>query len=187
MPEINAVGDLVLTRAAEFRALADPLALSLTDRLRPARVVTTTDLAAQTGAAEADVEARLVELAQVGIVTREADGWTAVAKGFVFEIPDDAEGQAAARELTNVALLQYIDVPRRWVEDDESRLDVDWARAAGLFNARPVLTPDELRGVQEDLEELLKPYLTRAAENVPADARPVRILAYFLPDATASS
>jgi hypothetical protein len=56
-----------------------------------------------------------------------------------------------------------------------------------LFNARPALTPDELRAVQQNLEELLTPYLTRAAEDVPADARRVRILAYFLPDAIPSA
>jgi hypothetical protein len=120
-------------------------------------------------------------------VTSAEDGWHAVASGFFFEIPDDAEGRAAARALTNVMLLQYVDLPTRWVEDDEPRLDVDWARAAGLFNARPALTPDELRAVQQNLEELLTPYLTRAAEDVPADARRVRILAYFLPDAIPSA
>lgn len=81
-------------------------------------------------------------------------------------------------------LLQYIDVPSHWVAEDEPRLDVHWARAAGLLNARPALTADELRAVQQRLEELLAPYLTRAAEDVPAEARRVRVLAYFLPGAT---
>jgi hypothetical protein len=66
----------------------------------------------------------------------------------------------------------------------EPGLDVAWARAAGLFNAGVRLTADELRRVQEDLEALLAPYLTRSADDAPADARRVRLLAYFLPDAT---
>ena len=182
MPEINAVGDLVLTEASEFRALADPLALSLTDRLRREGSAATSALASQTGASEAEVEARLGELARVGIVTRAAGRWSAVANGFVFEIPDDPDGQAAARALTGVMLLQYVDLPRRWVADVEPALELDWARAAGLFNARIALTPGELRSVQEDLEQLLAPYLTRSADDAPADARRVRVLAYFMPE-----
>ena len=65
----------------------------------------------------------------------------------------------------------------------EPRLDVTWARAAGLFNARTELTPDELRRLQEDLERLLQPFTSRPAEDRPADAAPVRITAYFLPEA----
>lgn len=186
MPEINAVGDLVLTRAVEFRALADPLALRLNDRLRSATVASTSDLAAATGAPEADVMARLLQLAEAGIVNRDGDGWTAVAKGVVFEIPDGPlDAQAAARELTTTMLLQYADVPRRWVDETEPGLDVEWARAAGLFNAGVRLTAEELRTVQEDLEALLAPFLTRGADETPAGARRVRLLAYFMPEATA--
>ena len=79
MPEINAVGDLVLTLPNQFRALADPLALALNDRLRPTSVLPTSALAAAVGAPEADVEARLVRLEEAGIVRRRGDGWTAVA------------------------------------------------------------------------------------------------------------
>ncbi|HEX2304206.1 MAG TPA: hypothetical protein VHH57_11330 [Gaiella sp.] len=183
MPRVNAVGDLVLTDAREFRALAEPLALTLTDRLRRDGPATTATLSHLLGAAEPELDRLLEELERVGIVARGDDGWRAVARGFVFEVPDDPDGQAAARGLANVMLLQYLDVPKHWVAEDEPRLDVDWARAAGLFNARVALTPDELRTVQEELEKLLAPYLTRAADDTPPDARNVRILAYFLPGA----
>jgi hypothetical protein len=62
MPEINAVGDLVLTKAQEFAALSDPLALRLTDRLRRESPAEASALAVQLGAPEAEVEARLAEL-----------------------------------------------------------------------------------------------------------------------------
>ena len=183
MPEVNVVGDLILTTPDEFQALADPLAIALTDRLRPSVPATTADLAEQLDEPASSVDRKLEELERVGIVTSGEDGWRAVANGFRFEIPEEPTGQAAARALTNVMLLQYVDVPTQWVARDEARLEVDWARAVGLFNARPALTPDELRVVQERLEELLEPFLTRAAEDAPADGRRVRILAYFLPEA----
>jgi DNA-binding Lrp family transcriptional regulator len=185
VPEVNAVGDLVLTEAAEFRALADPLALSLTDRLQRASPAQVADLAASTGASEADVENRLAELERVGIVKRAADGWRAIANGVVFEIPDDADAQLAARALTGAMLVQYVDLPRQWVADTEPRLELDWARAAGMFNAGVALTPEELRTVQRVLEELLMPYLTRSGDDTPSGARRVRLLAYFMPEAAA--
>jgi hypothetical protein len=54
----------------------------------------------------------------------------ATGSGFGFEMPDDLEGEAAARQLANAVLLQYVDVPRRWLEDDEPRLTVDWLRSS---------------------------------------------------------
>lgn len=57
-----------------------------------------------------------------------------------------------------------------------------WARAAGLFNARVELAPDELRRLQQDLERLVEPFINRPADDRPVDAAPVRITAYFLPE-----
>jgi DNA-binding Lrp family transcriptional regulator len=185
VPHVNAVGDLVLTEARELLALADPLALALADRLRREGRASTAQLSIELEATEPEVETRLDELEAVGIVVRDdgdVDDWRAVGTGFVFEIPDDPDGQTAARRLTNVMLLQYVDLPRRWVADDEPRLELDWARAAGLFNAGVALTPDELHSVQASLEDLLAPYLTREADATPDAARRVRVLAYFMPE-----
>ena len=185
MPHVNAVGDLVLNEPRELLALADPLALALTDHLRREGRASTAQLSIELEATESEVEARLDELQAVGIVLRDGgdeDGWSAVGKGFVFEIPEDPDGQTAARRLTSVMLLQYVDLPRRWVADDEPRLELDWVRAAGLFNAGVALTPDELRSVQASLEDVLAPYITREADAMPVDARRVRVLAYFMPE-----
>jgi hypothetical protein len=182
MADLNSVGDLVLTDPKTMRALADPLRLALHDQLRQAGPATAAELASFVEANESEVEEHLRGLEAFGLVTR-GDRWEAVGKGFVFEIPDDLEGQTAARELSRVMLLQYVDLPRRWVAEEETRLGLDWARAAGLFNARVTVTPDELRGLQEGLERLLEPFLTRAPDQSPAEASRVRILSYFLPEA----
>jgi hypothetical protein len=79
-------------------------------------------------------------------------------------------------------LVKYAALPSEWVRRTEPLLDVTWAREAGLFNARPELTPDELRQLQQELERLLEPFVNRPAEDRPADAAPVRITAYFLPE-----
>ena len=79
-------------------------------------------------------------------------------------------------------LLQYVDLPRRWVSEDEPRLPLEWARAAGMLNSRLVVTPAELRQLQEQLERLLEPFLTREPAAVPAEGAPVRLLSYFMPE-----
>lgn len=73
MPEVNAVGDLVLTTPEEFRALADPLAIALTDRLRRSVPATTADLAEQLDESASNIERKLEELEKVGVVTSADD------------------------------------------------------------------------------------------------------------------
>jgi hypothetical protein len=166
--ELNEVGDLVVDDPEALRALADPDRLDLLDRVRRGEPL---------GAAD---EPHLEELERLGLVSRQSGRWAPVGKGIFFEIPDEAAGQAAARELTRVMLLREADRPRAWVEDVERKLTLEWARAAGMFNARIKLTADELRDVQEALERVLAPYTTR--DPPPAGAAPVRVLAYFLPE-----
>ena len=184
---LNAVGDLVLAEPGELRALADPLRLTLFDLMRRHGPATSAELAQQTDQDRDVVDDQLRELKSVGLIEEAgADGdlvrWTTSVKGIYFEIPDDPEGQRAARDLSNVMLAKYAALPTAWVRDDEPKLDLEWARAAGLFNARVAMTADELRGLQADLERLLEPFTTRASEDVPAGATAVRILAYFLPE-----
>jgi hypothetical protein len=166
--ELNAVGDLVVDDLEALRAIADPHRLDLIDRLRRGDAVDPLD------------EPHLEELERLGFVSKDGDRWAAVGRGIYFEVPEDEAGQAVARELTRVMLLREADRPRRWVEEDEPRLTVEWAKEAGMFNARVPLTADELREVQEELERVMTPYTSRT--DPPADAAPVRVLAYFLPE-----
>ena len=186
---LNAVGDLVLSDPREFRALADPMRLTLFDQIRREGPVTSAALSEQIGLDLESVGSQLGELESTGLIERERSErgelcWTAAVKGIYFEIPDDPEGQRAARDLSNVMLAKYAALPSVWVSEEEPRLTLEWARAAGLFNARIELTADELRDLQERLEQLLEPFTTRRTEDAPAGTAPVRILAYFLPEAT---
>jgi hypothetical protein len=165
---LNEVGDLIVDDPEALRAIADPHRLDLIDRLRSGEPV------------EADDLPHLEELERLGFVKRDGDRWSAAGKGIYFEIPEGQAGQTAARELTKVMLLREADRPRRWVENAEPKLSVEWARAAGMFNARVRLTADELREVQEELERALAPYTTRT--EAPSGTAPVRVLAYFLPE-----
>lgn len=181
---LNEVGDLVLTDARALRAAADPERLALFDGVRRSGPVTSEALAAAADRDAAAVDADLWELEAAGFVDRGADGrWSTIAKGIYFEIPEEeGDAQRAARELTAAMIARYADLPERWARRDEPRLGLEWARAAGLFNARVALTPGELQAIQAELERVLTPYTTRA--QAPAGAGQVRVLAFFLPEAT---
>jgi DNA-binding transcriptional ArsR family regulator len=179
---VNPVGDLVLTDPDAMRALAHPGRLALLDTLRREGEASAAQLASGGAGSPAEIEENLGELERFGLVTRSAGGWSAIGKGFVFEVPEDPVGQAAARELSNVMLLHYVDLPRRWVAEAEPRLELEWVRAAGLLNARVRITAEELREIQEELERLLAPVIARPPDEVPAGGAPVRILSYFLPE-----
>jgi hypothetical protein len=184
---LNAVGDLVLTDPRELRTLADPLRLTLFDLVRRAGPLTSSTLAQHLDQTQARVEQNLRELESLGFVERATDGdeacWVSAVKGIYFEIPEDPEGQRAARALSNVMVANYAELPASWIRDEEPRLELEWARVAGLFNARVELTAPELRDVQEGLERLLEPFTTRPPTDRPTDATPARILAFFLPEA----
>ena len=173
----------MLTERDEFRALADPVRLDLFDLVRRDGPVDL-DLACDRVSLPADVVSdHLQQLAYVGLIDCDATGrWNTEARGIYFEIPDRPDAQRAARDLSNIMLVRYGSLPFDWVHEVEPQLDLTWARAAGLFNARVELAPDELRRLQEDLEQLLEPFSNRPARERPPDAAPVRITAYFLPE-----
>jgi DNA-binding transcriptional ArsR family regulator len=180
---LNAVGDLVLREAEEMRALADPLRLRLFDVVRREGPATTAALAEQVGEDAPTTERHLGELESLGFIELDEGRWSTPARGIYFEIPEHGEDeQRAARTLSSVMLAAAAELPARWVSDAEPSLSNDWALAAGLFNARVELTPDELREIQEGMERLLEPFTTREPGDRPPAAAPVRVLAFFLPE-----
>jgi DNA-binding transcriptional ArsR family regulator len=180
---LNDVGDLVVTEVDELRAFADPERLDLFDLVQREGPLTTEEACARLSLPTDAASSQLRKLADAGLIDQDATGrWSTEARGIYFEIPDEPEAQRAARDLSNTMLSKYASLPSEWVRQVEPLLDVTWARAAGLFNTRVVLAPDELRRLQEDLERLLEPFTNRAANDRPADASPVRITAYFMPE-----
>jgi DNA-binding MarR family transcriptional regulator len=185
---LNSVGDLVLSDAHAMRALTDPMRLTLFDLVRREGPVPSNVLAQRIDQDRATVDDHLRELESLGFVQKAAgdDGevrWTTEAKGIYFEIPDEAEGQLAARKLSNTMMTKYAELPASWAGAEEPNLDLKWARAAGMFNARLYLTPDELRGIQNWLERMLEPFTSRSAAERPVDVTPARILCFFMPEA----
>ncbi|MFE9190259.1 ArsR/SmtB family transcription factor [Micromonospora sp. NPDC007208] len=186
----NPYGDFEITEPQALRALAHPVRLAILDRLQRHGPSTATGLSPHVGATPSVVSWHLRHLATFGLVV-DAEGtaskrerwWQAAARGFRFALPDDAEGQAAGRQLRGEMFARAAEAPQQWLLHDEPRLDAQWRGVAGVADTRFVATPEELHQLEAAIEELLAPYVRRKEDDAsPADARIVRMLRYLLPE-----
>jgi DNA-binding transcriptional ArsR family regulator len=188
----NRLGDIEITDPQTMRALAHPVRLAILERLQRHGPATATQLAPDVGATPSVTSWHLRHLAGFGLIRDAEPGpdrrerrWEAVARGFRFETPedpDDKEGSAAARILTREMFLRSGELPNRWAEEVEPGLDSVWRRLAGLANTRVVVSADELAAIEDAIERVLAPYVTRDEAARPADGRGVRLLRYVLPE-----
>lgn len=189
MDSRNRLGDIDITDPQAMRALAHPVRLAILDRLQRHGPATATQLAPDVGATPSVTSWHLRHLAGFGLV-RDAEAgpdrrqrrWEAAARGFRFEAPQDEEGRSAARALTREMFVRHGDLPSRWVAEVEPGLDPLWQGAAGLANTRVVVSAEELAAIQDGIERVLAPYVTRDPAERPGGSRGVRLLRYALPE-----
>lgn len=189
----NRFGDLEITDPKAMRALAHPVRLAILERLQRHGPSTATQLSPYVGATPSVTSWHLRHLAGFGLV-RDAEGgtdrrerrWEAVARGFRFEPPADPadeEGQSAARALSRQMFAGSADLPLRWAAETEPGLEPRWLRLSGLFNTRVVVSAEELAAIEDAMESVLAPYVTRDPSQRPPDCRGVRLMRYALPEA----
>src|SRR5207237_5263542 len=119
MPLKNRFGDFEITDPQALRALAHPVRMALLDRLQRHGPATATQLSPHVGASPSVVSWHLRHLAGFGLV-KDWDGaankrerwWQAASKGIRFGVPDNPEGEAAARLLAGEMIAQYADLPQ---------------------------------------------------------------------------
>ncbi|MFD0341061.1 ArsR/SmtB family transcription factor [Streptomyces sp. NPDC127117] len=192
MESTNRLGDIEITDPQAMRALAHPVRLAILDHLQRHGPATATQLAPDVGATPSVTSWHLRHLAGFGLVRDSEPGpdrrqrrWEAVASGFRFETPQDPadeEGRAAARVLSQEMFRRSAGLPGRWAAEVEPGLDPAWLGQAGLANTRVVVTAGELAAIEDGIERLLAPYITRDPAERPAEARGVRLLRYVLPE-----
>jgi DNA-binding transcriptional ArsR family regulator len=187
----NPLGDLPITDPQAMRALAHPVRLAVLTFLQRRGPATATQLAPHVGATPSVTSWHLRHLATFGLVVdadpdevpgdRRQRWWKAVARGFSVELGEGDEAATAVRMLGG----QMEDTARRqvdrWRAETEPALEHAWRRLAGLSNTNVRLTNAELERLQTGIDELLQPYVRRT--DVPGDARWVRVLRHFLPEA----
>ena len=187
----NPLGDAIVSDPQAMRALAHPVRLAALSYLQRNGPATATGLAPHVGATPSVTSWHLRHLAAFGLVV-DADPadvpgdkrqrwWAAPAHGFRLEIGASAEADAAGRAIGGVLMDtagQQIDA---WRRDSEPALEPDWRRLAGVSNTTVRLTAGELSTLADAVDELLGPYVLRPDDQVPPDARLVRVLRHFLP------
>jgi DNA-binding transcriptional ArsR family regulator len=191
----NPMGDLPVTDPQAMRALAHPVRLAVLSYLQRNGPATATQLSPHVGATPSVTSWHLRHLASFGLVLdadpdevpgdRRQRWWKAAARGFRIEMGEGPESEAAARVLGE----QLFDNARRqvdaWLGGPAQQLDHTWLRVSGVSNTRVRLTAAELDEINGKIDQLLGTYVLRPDRDVPADARDVRILRYFLPAAGA--
>jgi DNA-binding transcriptional ArsR family regulator len=192
MEPTNRLGDIEITDPKAMRALAHPVRLAILEHLQRHGPATATVLAPQVGATPSVTSWHLRHLAGFGLVRDAEPGadrrerrWQAVARGFRFEVPEDGtdeEGRSAARTLSREMFVRSADLPAHWAATVEPGLDPVWRRRAGLANTRLTVTAEEAAAIEDAIEQVLAPYVTRDAASRPAGARGVRLLRYTLPE-----
>ncbi len=187
MPRVNELGDIEITDPRAMRALAHPVRMTILERLQRDGPATAGELATAMETTSSAAGRHLRRLAEFGLVTKTGGTWEALGTGIRFEPAADDESQAAYRALANRQFLRTDELPRRWLVEDEPRLDGDWRRVSGLSNAGMAMTVEEAAALDWEMEKLLEPYVTRNESDVPAGARRVRWLRYVLPDAGTNS
>ncbi|MFC8226161.1 ArsR/SmtB family transcription factor [Streptomyces sp. NPDC057287] len=192
MESSNRLGDVEIKDPQAMRALAHPVRLAILDRLRRHGPATATELAPDVGATPSVTSWHLRHLASFGLVRDSEPGpdrrrrrWETAAHGFRFETPQDEadeEGRSAARLLSQQMFLRHADLPSRWAAEVEPGLGPEWAGQAGLASTRLVVSAEELAAIEDGIERVLAPYITRDPDERPADGRFVQLLRYVLPE-----
>ncbi|HEY7416838.1 MAG TPA: helix-turn-helix domain-containing protein [Ktedonobacteraceae bacterium] len=165
------------------RALAHPLRLELLDLLRFEGPSTATLLGQRLGESSGATSYHLRQLARYGFVAEmpsegKRERWWRYQERKL-TIPADNADDMEERNLLAELLSREAHALDRFLAA-RSRLG-EWDEAA-FFQSRGFrLTVDELEAVSKGIEDLLAPLRRADAENVPADALPVRILAFGFP------
>ena len=188
----NPYGDHEIGDPRAMRALAHPVRLAILGRLQRHGPSTATRLSPDVGATPSVTSWHLRHLASFGLV-RDSDAgedarerwWESIGRGFRFVAPgdpDDAEGRAAYRALTEQLFLQSEHLPRTWLHEVEPHLAPRWRRLSGLSNTRLDVSAKELAAIEAAIEELLGPYVRRVPEAAPRGSRSVRLMRYVMPE-----
>lgn len=189
----NPMGDFEVTDPKAMRALAHPARLAILTHLQRHGPATATQLSTVVAASPSVISWHLRHLAGFGLV-EDWDGgtdarqrwWKAVARGFRFELPAGPEGTTAYRLLSGQLFQTNVQQAQEWFADVEPRLDDVWRATSGTSNTRLLITAEELAEIEDTIDRLLGRYVTRPADSLPAGARSVRVLRFFMPEADAA-
>ena len=180
----------VITDVSAMRALAHPERLAILLYLLSGAPRTATECASEVGASPSACSYHLRELERFGFVERaEAEGdqrtrpWRAAAIGFSLggEWTQDSPAARAARHAIGRAELlenqRLIDRFLQVVDD----VDPAWQSASDFHNYELLVTPNELRMLNEEVAALLRRFRAPTRRRAPKDAAAVHVTYHAFP------
>jgi DNA-binding transcriptional ArsR family regulator len=172
-----------------LRAFAHPVRLQLLEELLLAGPATATELAYRVGESAANCSWHLRQLARYGYVTEAGGGsgrrrpWRAVVRGQRWGRGEESPELArAGDEASGVLLGREYEALRAWQAARRAE-PPEWRDAGFASQSLGWLTPEELSGVEEEINRILLRYLDRAADPAarPPGSRPIRFVAWGVP------
>ena len=175
------------------RALAHPLRVRIVGQLRRRGPATATTLARALGESSGATSYHLRALARYGFVVEDPtrgsgrERWWQAAQGMTSWRPEDfagdPEAEAAEEWLSGFHARTAMELIDGWVR---RRPDADpaWVSAAEQNDYLLTMRPDEVRAMLAEVGEVVLRHRAASLERPPdADARPLRLLVFALPDA----
>ena len=173
-----------ITDPVALRALAHPVRLALLGHLMTFGPRTASQCAEVVGATPSNCSYHLRLLARFGLVEpAEADDgrerpWQATATGFSFGDPAASGASAAVRTaeqaVTSAGLEENLRLAHALLDRSE-RLAPEWLAATNFSNYSLRLSADELRRLNEALDQLIRPFITLTRDDAPGDAELVHV------------
>jgi DNA-binding transcriptional ArsR family regulator len=174
--------------AQTARAMAHPVRLRLLEELAFRGPMTATQVAERVGESPANCSWHLRQLAKYGFVEEAGGGvgrerpWQVVVQSNSFGVEGvDAETLAASQVTTALWFDREVQALFAWQAREAS--EGEWAHAAYLNQSLGWLTMDELREVDQQMQQIMIRYVHRINDPAsrPSGARPVRMVSWGIP------
>jgi DNA-binding transcriptional ArsR family regulator len=172
-----------------LRVLAHPLRARLLSELRMHGAATATRLAERLVTNTGATSYHLRKLAEVGLVVETGEGhgkqrfWAAAQDSHGWrdaDIAGDPDAVAASGWLQRYYWTSFVEKVARW-EDERQHWPVEWRDAAGMSDMLLTLSPDELRDLLTELEEVVARHENKAATRHAEGRRQVMLVLHAVP------
>ena len=179
-----------LTDPRAMRAYAHPIRMALLGLLRTHGPMTATQAAERLGESSGTCSFHFRQLAKYGFCEEAGGGkgrekpWRATATFTTWSsTPADPERADAEYHLNVVVVQRYFDLITRWLAN-RGEESPEWQRALGFADLALPLTADELNGLRDDVQALIRPYVARITgeAEAPEDARRVNLVHFAFPE-----
>jgi hypothetical protein len=189
-PDSSPDRTIELSDPRAMRAYAHPVRMALLGLLRTHGPMTATQAAERLGESSGTCSFHFRQLAKYGFCEEAGGGkgrekpWRATATFTTWSsTPADPERAEAEYHLNVVVVQRYFDLIARWLAN-RGEEPPEWQQAFGFGDLALPMTADELNGLRDEVQALIRPYVARITgeAEAPDDARRVNLVHFAFPE-----